>query len=124
MHDVRKALYRTELLDLHAAETADLPKIVSAEVNKHIMLGQLFLVGKQFGFQNLILVLGLSSRPCSRQRESMQDAVLQLDQRLRRSAGDLNVRPRKIEHIRRRIDGAQHPVCSEQTALKPGGKAV
>ena len=54
----------------------------------------------------------------------MQHAVLQLDQRFRRSTGHLYVRTGKIEHIRRGVDGAQHPVSAQQTALKGGCQPV
>ena len=54
----------------------------------------------------------------------MENAVFELDEGFGRSSRDLDVGAREVEHIRRRIDRAQHPVGVEQAALKRSAEAV
>ena len=65
------------------AEAADLAQVVAPQVHQHVVLGQLLFVGKKLLFKRLVLLVGFAPRPRARQREGVQHAVLQLDQRFR-----------------------------------------
>ena len=107
-----------ELLHLYRTESADLPQIVAAQINQHVVLCQLLLVREKVGLQCPVLRLVLPSGPGARQRESMKDAVLQLYQSLRRSARHFHVGTGKVEHIRGRVQGPQDTIGVEQTSFE------
>ena len=118
MHDVGISLDAVQLFDLHCAELADLAQVVAPQIDEHIVLGQLFLVGQQVGLQRGVLGVGLAARPRARQREGVQHTFFEFHQCFGRRARDLDVGAGKVEHIGRRVDGAQHTVRAQQTAVK------
>ena len=83
MHHVGEALDGVQLFHPDRPEAADLAEVVASEVHQHIVLSQLLAVGEQLRLQGPVLLGGLSPRPGAREREGVQHAVLQLDQRLR-----------------------------------------
>ena len=54
----------------------------------------------------------------------MQHAVLKFDKGLRRGASHFDIRSREVEHVRRRIDGPEHPVRIQKASLKRCREAV
>ena len=88
------------------------------------MLGKLLLIREKLRLECPVLLLRPAARTGSRKREGVAHAVLKLDERLGRSARDLDVGTREVEHIRRRVDRAQHAIDVEQTALKRSAQAV
>ena len=113
-----------QLFHLHRAEPAHPAKVVAAKVHQHVVFSQLLFVGQKFDFQCLVLLVGLSAGAGTCQRKGVQHAVFQLDQRFRRGPGHLHIGAGEIEHIRRWVDGAQHPVGPQQTAFKGGRQPV
>ena len=89
-----------KLLDFDGTELTDLAKIVSSEVNEHIVLGKLLLILKKLLLECLVLFGCLAAGSCACKRECVKDAVLKLYERLGRCACDLNIRSREIEHVR------------------------
>ena len=82
-----------EFLHLHSAEPADLAQVIPPQVHQHVVLSELFFVLQELLLQLHVFLIRLSSRPCPRQRECMEHAVLQPDQCLRGSACHLHICP-------------------------------
>lgn len=118
MHDMGIPFNAVQLFDLHGSKAADLAQIIASQIHQHVMLGQFLFICQQVTLQRYILRLGLAARPGTGQREGMQHAVLQLDKGFGRGPCHLDIGARKIEHVGRWIDGAQHSIGSEQAALK------
>lgn len=119
-----KSLYRMELFNLHRPEPADLSQIISSQIYQHIVFRQFFFVSQKFLFQRPVFFRCLSSRFRPGKRKSMQYSVLQPDESLGRSSGDLHISTGKIKHIRGRIDGPQNPVSIQQTSFKRRAETV
>ena len=124
MHNVGEALDALVMLHLDCSEAAYPAQIVAPEVNQHIMLGKLLFVGEELRFKLCILLVGLSSGACSRQREGVQHAVFELDQRFGRGSRYLHIRAREVEHIRRGVCSSQYAVGVQQAPLVLGAEAV
>ena len=105
-HHIIRNLDRADLG--HAAE------IVSSEVDQHVMLGKLLLVGEQFPLERPVLFLRLSARTGTGDRKGSQAAVLKAYKRFRRGAHDLVPVNGKEHHVRRGIGGAEHAIRGEQ----------
>ena len=102
------------------AELADLAQVIAAQVHQHVVLGQLLLVGQQFLFQSLVLLVGLAAGPGTGQGEGVEHAVLQLHQRLRGGPGHLHVRPGEVEHVGGGVRGPQDAVGVQQASRQKG----
>ena len=77
--------------NLNAAEAADFTEIVSAEINKHIMLCKLFFICQKFCFKAGVLLGGFAARPCARKRIGVKRAVFKLNKCFRRCTCNFNV---------------------------------
>ena len=116
MHDMRELQHIHISLHLHGSYLTYPADIVTSQVNEHIMLRFLLIIIKQVFYQSLILFIISPSPSGARKRECVKDTVLQFDKRLRRSTCDFNIISREVEHIRRRVHGAQHPVCIQKAS--------
>ena len=77
------------------------------------MLGEFLFIREQLSLECRILRRILAARSRAGKREGVQFAVLEFDQRLRRSARNLESRARQEEEIGRRIQGPERPVGIE-----------
>ena len=78
-------------LDMHASQLAHASEVVSPQVNKHIVLGKLFFVGKKARFERFVFLGGCATRPRSGQGKRFHAALLQARQRFGGCAGKLDV---------------------------------
>ena len=124
MHDVGIPHDIVQPFDLHCPESADSAQIVATQIHEHIVFREFLFVGEQFGFKRLVFRVGASSGTGSRQRKGVEFAVFQFDLRFGGSACHFHVGAGEVEHIGRRVDGAQDAVGVEQTALKGRGQPV
>ena len=124
MHHVGEALNAHVPLHLDAAQRADAPDVVAAQIHQHVVLGPLLFVRQQFPFQPAILRLRPPPGPGARQGEGVQHAVLQLHQGFRRRTGDLHIVAGEVEHVGGGVLRAQRPVDVEHAALRPGGQRI
>ena len=83
MHDMGEAEDIQIFLHFHGADTADFAQVVPPQVYQHIMLGQFFVIGKQFFLQGLVFCFGSASRPCACQGVGVENAVFQFTQGFR-----------------------------------------
>ena len=88
------------------------------------MLGALLFVRPQLGFEPFVLGLRPAARPGTGQRVGVQCAILQFDERFRRSARKFDIVTGKVEHIRGGIGRAEHPVGIKQTARSLRGQRI
>ena len=89
-----------ELLDFYGAEFADASEVVTSEVYEHVVLSKLLLIAEKIALECLVLCFRPAPRSRACERECMKDSVLEAYECLRGSACDLNIRARKIEHVR------------------------
>jgi len=89
MHDVRVAFHEHQVLDLNGAEVRDAAEVVTAEIDEHDVLGDLFGVGAQIGFERAIGGLILMSRARSGYRPVLDIAAFDADKELRGGANDV-----------------------------------
>ena len=77
MHDVAKAQDLKVAFDPHATEPGEPTKIVAAEVDEHVMLGELLLVQEELPGKSLVLILGGAARAGTRERIGVKCAILE-----------------------------------------------
>ena len=82
------------------------PKVVTAQIHKHYMLGFFLGVGQKILFKGQVLFVGLSSGPGTGDRPGNQSLILTAQKHLRRSSDYLGGAEIKVIHVSRRI---QHP---------------
>src|SRR5579884_868660 len=107
-----------ELFDTHRAVLADAAQVVATQIDQHDMLGALFGIGEEFGFERAVLVLipPPPPRACDGAVEGL--ATLYPQQHLGRAADDAD-RPQPQEiHVGRGIDDAQRAIDLER--IGPG----
>src|SRR5215212_1190335 len=91
VEDVRVGLDDHQLVDLDAAVLADAAEVVAAEVDQHHVLGPLLWVVDQAGGEAAVLLLAAPTRGGAGDRPGLDPAAVDLDQRLGRGAGDLEI---------------------------------
>ena len=99
---------------LDRAVLADPAEVVAPEVDEHHVLGALLRVGEQRLGLAAILLLGGAARVGAGDRPRLDPAPADLDQRLGRGAGDLEVAELEEVHVGRRVDRAQAAVDRER----------
>ena len=109
---------------LHGAELRQAAQVVAAQIDEHVVLGELLGVGQKVGFHGGVLGGRGAARAGARQREGMQDPVFQLDEGFGARPGNLHVGAGEVEQVRARVNRAQGAVGVEQRALVPGLQAV
>ena len=88
VHHVAVALDRHELRHLHAAEAADAPEVVAAEVDEHDVLGPLLLVGEQLALEARRPRGRRAARARARDRARLDAPALDAHEDLGRGADD------------------------------------
>src|SRR2546429_5634066 len=82
------ALHSHELGDLHAANLADAPQVITSQVDEHHVFGPLLLTRPQFLFHALIGRLITATPPGARDRPVAEMASLHGHENLRRRPQD------------------------------------
>ena len=116
MHHVREAQHVVVALHLHAAQGRHAPDVVAPQVDEHVVLGQLLLVGQQVSLERRVLLGGGAAGARARQREGVEPTVLQLGERLGARGGHLHVVRGDEGHVGRGVRAAKHPVGVEEAA--------
>ena len=91
--------------------------IISAQVNKHIMLSKFFFVTKQIFFKGIISSFCFSSWSWACNRICWKSAVFKPYKSFRWCAYNFVSVTHHINHIRRRVSNTQNPVSIYQIAL-------
>ena len=81
------------------------------------MLRKLLFIAQQVLFKPAVLLRRFPPGPGAREREGVQDTVLQLHQRFRTRAGHFHICPGEVKHIGGRIQRAQDPVHVQQASF-------
>ena len=92
VHDVAVALDEHQVLHANAAELADAADVVAAEIDEHDVLGDLFLVGAEIGFDGAVFDLVGAARARSGDGAVLDRAAVDADEQLRRGADDVRCR--------------------------------
>ena len=71
MHHLGEALNAHVPLHLDAAQRADAPNVVAAQIHQHVVLDPLLFLRQQFRLQPAILLLRPSTGPGARQGEGV-----------------------------------------------------
>ena len=95
------------------AVLADAAEVVAAEVDQHHVLGPLLGVVDQALGEAAVLLLVCAARVGAGDRPRLDPVAADLDQRLRRGAGDLEVAELEEVHVGRGVDRAQAAVDRE-----------
>ena len=117
MHDLGIAVDHHVIGDFDRADPGHAAKVIAAEIDQHVMLGKLLLIGKQLVFERLVLLRRFAARTRARNREGGQAAVIQSDERFRRGAHDHISVDGEEHHVRRRVGCAEHAVRRKQAVL-------
>ena len=86
---MREAEHFPKSLHRDRPEAANFSEVISAEVHEHIVLGEFLFVREQLSLEGRILLRTFAARSRAGQREGVQFAVFEFDQRLRRSTRNL-----------------------------------
>ena len=105
-------------LDLHGTEFGNLSEVVSPEIDEHVVLSEFLRIDEKFCFQAVVLFLRLSARPGAGEREGVKNAVLKFCECLGRGTGHFHVGAGEVEHVRGRVQCAEHPVSIEKGTFK------
>ncbi len=124
VHHVRVALDGHEVDHLDRAGLADPAEVVAAEVDQHQVLGALLGVGEEFLGERLVLLRGGPAVPGAGDGVDHRAPVLDLDQRLRGGADDVEAVEAEEVHVRRGVGGPQHPVDVQGTGRAGGLEAL
>ena len=92
MHHVAVPLDEHQVLHANAAELADAPDIVAAQVDQHDVLGDLLLVGAQIGLHRAVFHLIRAARPRPGDGPILHRPPMHAHQQLRRGADDVRCR--------------------------------
>ena len=117
MHDLGIPVDHHVIGDFDRADLGNSTEVIAAEIDQHVMLGKLLLIGKQLVLERLILLRRFAARTGAGHRESRQTAILQAHERFRRGAHDLISVNGKEHHVRRGVGGAEHAVRRKQAVL-------
>lgn len=115
-------VYHHVIGDSDRADLGNSTEVIAAQIDQHVMLGKLLLIGKQLVFERLVLLRRFAARTGAGNREGGQAAVIQPDKRFRRGTHDLVPINGKEHHVRRGIGGAEHAVCAQQAVRIRTGK--
>ena len=117
MHDLGIAVDHHVIGDFDRADLGNSTEVIAAQIDQHVMLGKLLLIGKQLVLERLILLRRFAARTRARNREGGQAAVIQSDERFRRGTHDLVPINGEEHHVRRGVGGAEHAVRRKQAVL-------
>ena len=124
VEDVGVGLDDHQLVDRDRAVLADPAEVVAAEVDQHHVLGPLLRVVDQPLGEAAVLVLAAPARRGAGDRPRLDPVAGDLDQRLRRGAGDLEVAELEEVHVGRRVDRAQAAVDREGLDRAPAPRSA
>ena len=113
VEDVRVGLDHHQLVDADRAVLADAAEVVAAEVDQHHVLGPLLGVVDEALGEAAVLLLVAAARVGAGDRPRLDPAAADLDQRLGRGAGDLEVAELEEVHVGGGVDRAQAAVDRE-----------
>ena len=118
MHDVAVALDCHQLIDPLGAIANHPADVVAGKVHQHDVLGALFRVLDELGLEPSIFFVARAASARSGDRPGHDTAVQELDHRFWRGTDDRDAALAKEEHVRARVDLAQHTVDIERVTAK------
>ena len=124
VHDVGVAEDVHVAGDFHGADLADASEVIAPKVDKHVVLGDFFLIGEELFFQLPVFCLGLSSRAGTGKREGIEGAVFEFGKGLGRGTGDFYIVAYEVEHIGRGVQDAERAVDVEEAAGRFGSQGI
>ena len=114
VHDVAVALDEKLIRHFDRADVGDAADIVAAEIEQHQVLGTLFRVGEQLGFERFVFLGCGAAGSRARQRTDGDLAVAHAHQYFGAGAHQREAAEIEIEQERRRIGAAERPVEGER----------
>lgn len=72
MHDLGIPVYHHVIGDSDRADLGNSTEVIAAQIDQHVMLGKLLLIGKQLVFERLVLLRRFAARTGAGNREGGQ----------------------------------------------------
>ena len=117
VNDVGIAFDRHQLVDFDAANRGDPADVVAAQVDQHDVLGALFGVGEQIGFELALFFRRGAAAACAGDGAELDVSPVEPDHRFGRGADHAKILQLQIEHVGRRIDETQGAIDFERVVL-------
>ena len=99
VNDVRITFDRHQLVDFDAADRGDPADVVAAQVDQHDVLGALFGVGEQIGFELALFFRGGAAAACAGDGAQLDGIAGEPNHRFGRGADDPKILQLQIEHV-------------------------